>query len=225
MTGHSPFRAWAGHPCASTAHPVSPHPCPDRRPSVSPAQYLPYRASDEVLVCNLFVPCGATVVYRVVRTTCSLSNVRTMYPNQTRCCLYVLVPVPVLCALGSVCPFCRCSSRLMSYKHLRPAGPGLALAPIAVNPSFHWDSTSLVRLLPIDGTFRCARDPRGLTCFLPSRPLRPSVRPSTLVYFLLFTSLHRQPCFFPTVWPTLNIPSSTSCNTITAWAFINPSPL
>lgn len=107
LTGHSPFRAWAGHPCASTAHPVSPHPCPDRRPSVSPAQYLPYRASDEVLVCNLFVPCGATVVYRVVRTTCSLSNVRTMYPNQTRCCLYVLVPVPVpvLCALGSVCPF------------------------------------------------------------------------------------------------------------------------
>lgn len=57
-------------------------------------------------------------------------HVRTMYPNQTRCCLYVLVPVPVpvpvLCALGSVCPSFACV-RLVSCHINTFVLPDLAL--------------------------------------------------------------------------------------------------
>lgn len=119
------------------------HPCPDRRPSVSPAQYR----FDEVLVCNLLFR-GATVVYRVVGRHAAVCTPARLGAACTCACACA-------CAL---CAYCLCSSRLVSYKP-RPAGPGLALAHIAVNPSFHWDPASFVHCLPLAGTFRCTRYP------------------------------------------------------------------
>lgn len=108
-------------------------------------------------------------------------------------------------------PFALCSSQLMSYKP-RPAGPGPALAPIAVNPSFHWDSAYFFdRLLPLAGTFRCIRYPTTDLCS--SLSPCPYVCPSSSLHPLLIASL---PSPIPSGPPFL--PSSTLCDTTTAYA-------